>query len=66
MDLAFTDDEQAFAAEVRAWLETLPAPRRQPNLVFAAARWHGVATPAPYAALRAALLGDAVRVGQCQ
>ncbi len=44
--------------EVRAWLETLPEPKRQPNLVFAAARWHGLAAPAPYAALRAALLGD--------
>ncbi len=45
-------------AEVRVWLETLPPPRRQPNLVFAAARWHGVPAPAPYAALREALLGD--------
>lgn len=45
-------------AEVRAWLETLPAPKRQPNLVFAAARWHGLQAPAPYDALRAALLGD--------
>ena len=63
----YTDDSPCFTewalgvvgdAEVRAWLETLPAPRRQPNLVFAAARWHGVTTPAPYAALRAALLGD--------
>lgn len=41
-----------------SWLETLPVPKRQPNLVFAAARWHGVTAPGPYAALRAALLGD--------
>ena len=32
--------------------------KRQANLVFAAARWHGVPAPGPYAALRAALLGD--------
>jgi len=44
--------------EVHAWLETLPEGKRQPNLVFAAARWHGVAAPGPYAGLRAALLGD--------
>ena len=45
-------------AEVLAWLETLPAIKQQPNLVFAAARWHGVPAPGPYAALRAALLED--------
>ncbi|WP_296605236.1 DUF2332 family protein, partial [Nocardioides sp.] len=44
--------------DVLAWLETLPVPKRQPNLVFAAARWHGVTAPGPYAGLRAALLGD--------
>lgn len=44
--------------EVLAWLERLPEPKRQPNLVFAAARWHGVAAPGPYAGLRAALLDD--------
>lgn len=51
---------QAVAAdpEVLAWLERLPVPKRQPNLVLAAARWHGVPAPGPYAALRAALLGD--------
>ncbi len=32
--------------------------KRQPNLVFAAARWHGVPAPGPYAGLRVALLGD--------
>ncbi len=44
--------------DVLSWLETLPMPKRQPNLVFAAARWHGVTAPGPYAGLRAALLGD--------
>ena len=44
--------------DVLSWLETLPVPKRQPNLVFAAARWHGVTAPGPYAGLRAALLGD--------
>ena len=45
-------------ADVLAWLQTLPERKRQANLVFAAARWHGVPAPGPYAALRAALLGD--------
>ena len=44
--------------DVQAWLATLPALKRQPNLVFAAARWHGVPAPGPYAALRDALLAD--------
>lgn len=44
--------------EVLAWLGTLPEAKRQPNLVFAAARWHGVPAPGPYDALRAALLAD--------
>jgi hypothetical protein len=43
---------------VLAWLQTLPERKRQANLVFAAARWHGVPAPGPYAALRDALLGD--------
>jgi len=42
--------------EVLAWLGTLPPLKRQPNLVFAAARWHGAPAPAPYAALRRVLL----------
>ena len=41
-----------------AWLQTLPERKRQANLVFAAARWHGVPAPGPYAALRTALLAD--------
>lgn len=45
-------------AEVLAWLERLPLPKRQPNIVFAAARWHGVPAPGPYDAFREALLGD--------
>lgn len=45
-------------SEVLAWLERLPLPKRQPNIVFAAARWHGVPAPGPYDALRDALLGD--------
>jgi hypothetical protein len=44
--------------DVLAWLDTLPGIKRQPNLVFAAARWHGVAAPGPYEGLREALLGD--------
>lgn len=44
--------------EVQAWIAALPPIKQQPNLVFAAARWHGVPAPGPYAGLRAALLGD--------
>ncbi len=43
---------------VLAWIATLPSVKQQPNLVFAAARWHGVDAPGPYAGLRDALLGD--------
>jgi len=43
---------------VQAWLAALPKVKQQPNLVFAAARWHGVPAPGPYASLREALLGD--------
>jgi hypothetical protein len=42
--------------EVLAWLMTLPPIKRQPNLVFAAARWHGAPAPGPYAGLRRVLL----------
>ena len=45
-------------AEVQALIATLPPIKQQANLVFAAARWHGVPAPGPYAALRAALLDD--------
>ena len=42
--------------QVLSWLGTLPPIKRQPNLVFAAARWHGAPAPAPYAELRRVLL----------
>lgn len=48
--------------EVQQWLSTLPDMKQQPNLVFTAARWHGLAAPAPYDALRAALLSDDGRI----
>lgn len=44
--------------ELQGWIARLPPVKQQPNLVFAAARWHGVAAPGPYDGLRAALLGD--------
>jgi hypothetical protein len=44
--------------EIAALIATLPEIKQQANLVFAAARWHGVPAPGPYAALRAALLED--------
>ncbi len=43
---------------VQGWISSLPEPKQQPNLVFAAARWHGLAVPAPYDDLRTALLAD--------
>ncbi|MDQ4052968.1 MAG: DUF2332 domain-containing protein [Actinomycetota bacterium] len=56
----FTEWAQGVAGdpEVHAWLATLPDGKRQPNLVFAAARWNGVPAPGPYAGLRDALLSD--------
>lgn len=42
--------------DVLAVLKELPAAKQQANLVFAAARWHGL-PPGPYADLRALLLG---------
>jgi hypothetical protein len=48
--------------EVVAWIRTLPDLKQQPNLVFAAARHHGVPAPGPYDGLRAALLGDSGEV----
>lgn len=44
--------------EVLAWVDELPGLKKQPNIVFAAARWHGVPAPGPYTGLREALLGD--------
>ena len=49
-------------AEVLAWLGTLPPLKRQPNLVFAAARWHGAPAPGSYADLRSVLLAQEVAV----
>ena len=48
--------------EVLAWLDTLPPVKRQPNLVFAAARWHGAPAPGPYAGLRRVLLEQEAEV----
>lgn len=47
--------------EALALVATLPVRKRQPNLVFAAARWHGARTPSGYddpGALREVLLGQ--------
>jgi hypothetical protein len=44
--------------DVLARLSDLPKVKQQPNLVFAAARWHGVPAPGPYSGLREALLDD--------
>lgn len=41
-----------------SWIGGLPPVKQQPNLVFAAARRHGVPAPGPYDGLRAALLTD--------
>ena len=56
----FTDWATGVAGDraVRDWIVALPYAKQQPNLVFAAARWHGVAAPGPYAGLREALLSD--------
>ncbi|MGK2875315.1 MAG: DUF2332 domain-containing protein [Nocardioides sp.] len=47
------DDDAA-----REWIASLPAVKQQPNLVFAAARWHGVPAPGPYDRFRDRLLTD--------
>lgn len=44
--------------EIHAWLADLPEIKQQPNLVFAAARWHGAAAPSGYDELRRTLLSD--------
>lgn len=51
-------------AEIHAWLADLPTLKQQPNLVFAAARWHGAQTPSPYAELRRTLLEQEVAIKQ--
>lgn len=50
--------------ELLAWIADLPPIKQQPNLVFAAARWHGVPAPGPYRVLREALLGDDGQIRQ--
>ena len=61
---AYATDSPCFATwarqaaadpEFHAWVADLPESKQQPNLVFAAARWHGAAAPGPYAALIAVL-----------
>lgn len=42
--------------EVLEWLAELPPVKQQPNLVFAAGRWHGAEAPGPYDGLRRVLL----------
>jgi len=44
--------------DVLGWLADLPEDKQQPNLVFAAARWHGVPAPGAYQVLRDALIHD--------
>lgn len=51
--LGVAQDEELLAA-----IGTLPPVKQQPNLVFAAARWHGIPAPAPYARFRSGLLAD--------
>ncbi|MCW2737451.1 DUF2332 domain-containing protein [Nocardioides sp.] len=48
--------------EVLAWLGTLPPIKRQPNLVLAAARWHGAPAPGPYDGVRRVLLEQEAEV----
>ena len=56
----FTDWALAVAddAEVLALVDSLPVAKRQPNLVLAAARWHGAPAPGPYDGLRSVLLDE--------
>ena len=48
--------------DVQAWIGALPEAKQQPNLVYAAARWHGVEAPGPFSGLRQALLDDDGRI----
>lgn len=49
--------------EIHTWLADLPRIKQQPNLLFAAARWHGAEAPSDYSELRRVLLadGDAIK-----
>lgn len=51
--LGIADDPEALDL-----LESLPPLKRQPNLVFAALRWHGATAPGPYELCRKLLLGE--------
>ena len=51
-------NEVAGDNDMLAWIAELPEEKQQPNLVFAAARWHGVSAPGPYSALRDAVISD--------
>jgi len=54
-------EEVAEDEEVLAWIAQLPGIKQQPNLVFAAARWHGVPAPGDYLRLREAILSGVLR-----
>ena len=54
-------EEVAEDEEVLAWIAELPGIKQQPNLVFAAARWHGVPAPGDYTLLREAILSGILR-----
>ena len=54
-------EEVAEDEEVLAWIAQLPGIKQQPNLVFAAARWHGVPAPGDYPRLREAILSGVLR-----
>ena len=56
--------EGALGREAAGWLATLPPIKRQPNLVFAAARWHGAQAPGEYAAFKSVLLAREQAVKQ--
>ena len=58
--VCFTEWSRGVAgdSEVLGWIDGLPGIKKQPNIVYAAARWHGVPAPGPYAGLRDALLSD--------
>jgi hypothetical protein len=51
-------NEVAGDHDMLAWIAELPEEKQQPNLVFAAARWHGVSAPGPYSALPDAVISD--------
>src|SRR5688500_11061201 len=50
--------------DIHGWLADLPRLKQQPNLVFAAARWHGARTPSHHAELRRTLVAEEAAVKQ--